>query len=66
MIPRFYDISVGNELARFWLDVCPRHPGAMWARPVAPVEVWVWLDEPGYDVGETVGSPWGETPLKDD
>ena len=46
VIPRFCVISVGNELARFWLDVCPRHPGAMWAGPVAPLVVWVRLDEP--------------------
>ena len=44
--------------------VCPWHPGVMGAKPVAPVEVWVWLDKPVYDVGSDLcGFPWGETPL---
>ena len=45
-IPQFYEIFVGNELAWFWLDVCPRHPGVMWARPETPFAVRVRLDEP--------------------
>ena len=49
VIPMFHDISVGNVLARFWLDVCPRHPGAMWAKPVAPVEVWFGLMSLGLE-----------------
>ena len=46
--------------------VCPWHPGAMWARPVASLVVWARLDEHVHMMwgGTMCGFPRGETPLK--